>query len=96
MNPYPTCQNNILCFTKMKSILTLIDAQTGQVTYVSGIKKNSDLFIKMLKELSGQYRHAKNITLILDNYGIHKSQKVRAWLKQNPKCNLLFLPIYSP
>lgn len=36
-----------------------LDAQTGQVTYVSGIKKNADLFIKMLKELNGQYRHAK-------------------------------------
>ncbi|MDE9519900.1 IS630 family transposase, partial [Xenorhabdus bovienii] len=73
-----------------------LDAQTGQVTYVSGIKKNSDLFINMLKELNGQYRHAKNITLILDNYGIHKSRKVRAWLQQNPKFNLLFLPVYSP
>ncbi|MDE9565593.1 IS630 family transposase [Xenorhabdus bovienii] len=73
-----------------------LDAQTGQVTYVSGIKKNSDLFINMLKELNGQYRHAKNITLILDNYGIHKSRKVRTWLQQNPKFNLLFLPVYSP
>ncbi|CEK25243.1 transposase (fragment) [Xenorhabdus nematophila AN6/1] len=53
-----------------------LDAQTGRVTYVSGIKKNSDLFINLLKELNGQYRHAKNITLIVDNYGIHKSRKV--------------------
>ncbi len=54
-----------------------LDARTGQMTYVRGIKKNSDLFINMLKKLNSQYRSAKSITLILDNYGIHKSGKVR-------------------
>ncbi|ERT11096.1 hypothetical protein O185_21195 [Photorhabdus temperata J3] len=43
-----------------------------------------------------QYTHAESITLILDNYGIHKSWKIRALFKQNPKFNLLFLPVYSP
>ncbi|MCC8368460.1 IS630 family transposase [Xenorhabdus sp. PB61.4] len=73
-----------------------LDARTGQVIYVGGIKKNTDLFINMLEKINRQYRQAKSITLILDNYGIHKSQKVREWLKQNPQFNLLFLPVYSP
>ncbi|WP_391528947.1 IS630 family transposase [Photorhabdus akhurstii] len=73
-----------------------LNAQTEQVTYVKGIKKNSDLFIKMLDELNHQYPHAETLTLILDNYGIHKSQKVKEWLARHPKFTLLFLPVYSP
>ena len=39
---------------------------------------------------------AKTITLIVNNYIIHKSRKTALWLKQNPKFRLLFQPIYSP
>ncbi|MCT8342697.1 IS630 family transposase [Photorhabdus kleinii] len=73
-----------------------LNAQTGKVTYVKGTKKDSNLFIKMLDELNTHYPDAKTITLILDNYCIHSSQKVKHWLAQHPKFNLLFLPSYSP
>ncbi|CDM88006.1 conserved protein of unknown function [Xenorhabdus bovienii] len=73
-----------------------LNAKTKEITYVGGLRKNSDLFIKLLDTLNNQYVNAKTITLILDNYGIHKSQKVIAWLAKNPKFNLLFLPVYSP
>ncbi|WP_415843432.1 transposase, partial [Xenorhabdus thuongxuanensis] len=36
------------------------------------------------------------LSVILDNYGIHKSKKVREWLLNNPTVTLLFLPVYSP
>jgi transposase len=44
----------------------------------------------------GQYRRAKSIRLIVDNYIIHKSKKTQKWLSDNPKLKLLFLPVYSP
>jgi transposase len=50
----------------------------------------------MLEQLKRQYRRAKTITLIVDNYIIHKSQKTQRWLKKNPKFILLFQPVYSP
>ncbi|OCQ52103.1 Integrase core domain protein [Photorhabdus australis subsp. thailandensis] len=50
----------------------------------------------MLDELNHQYPRAETLTLILDNYGIHKSQKVKEWLARHPKFTLLFLPVYSP
>ncbi len=78
------------------SLAGCLNAQTKEITYVSGLRKNSDLFIKMLDELNRQHHRAKTITLILDNYSIHKSGKVMAWLAKNPKVNLLFLPVYSP
>lgn len=64
--------------------------------YVSGSSKSSDLFIKLLEALRRTYRRAKTITLVLDNYIIHKSQKVERWQEKNPKFRLLFLPVYSP
>lgn len=46
--------------------------------------------------LRRHYRRAKTITLILDNYIIHKSKQTEQWLKQNPKFRLIFQPVYSP
>lgn len=73
-----------------------LHAKTGKVSYVGSSSKNSELFIKMLEQLKRQYRRAKTITLIVDNYIIHKSKKTESWLKKNPKFILLFQPVYSP
>ena len=69
---------------------------TGRVHYVCGGSKSSDLFINLLETLRRTYRRAKTITLVLDNYIIHKSRKVERWLATNKKFRLLFLPTYSP
>lgn len=69
---------------------------TGRVHYVSGSSKSSDLFISLLETLRRTYRRAKTITLVADNYIIHKSRKVERWLEENPKFRLLFLSMYSP
>lgn len=73
-----------------------LHAGTGQVHYASGSSKNSDLFIHLLVMLKRTYRRAKTITLIIDNYVIHKSHKVEEWLENNKKFRLIFLPTYSP
>jgi len=73
-----------------------LHAKTGKVSYVGSDSKNSELFIAMLEQLKRQYRRAKTITLIVDNYIIHKSKKTQGWLEKNPKFILLFQPVYSP
>jgi transposase len=72
------------------------DIQTGKIFYTGYGRKNSQLFINMLEELKRHHHHAKTLTVILDNYSIHTSQLVKAWLEQNPTVTLLFLPVYSP
>ena len=47
----------------------------GKVSYIGGDSKDSSLFIRLLKHLKTTYRQAKTITLIVDNYIIHKSRK---------------------
>lgn len=69
---------------------------TGKVSYVGGNSKSSVLFISLLKHLKATYRRAKTITLIVDNYIIHKSRETQRWLKQNPKFRVIYQPVYSP
>ena len=69
---------------------------TGKVSYVGGNSKGSPLFISLLKHLKATYRRAKTITLIVDNYIIHKSRETLRWLKCNPKFRVIYQPVYSP
>lgn len=69
---------------------------TGEVSYVGGKSKGSSLFISLLKHLKATCRRAKTITLIVDNYIIHKSRETLRWLKANPKFRVIYQPVYSP
>ncbi len=69
---------------------------TGKVSYVGGNSKGSSLFIRLLKHLKATYRRAKTITLIVDNYIIHKSRETLRWLKANQKFRVIYQPVYSP
>lgn len=69
---------------------------TGKVSYVGGNSKSSALFISLLKHLKLTYRRDKPITLIVDNYIIHKSRETQRWLKENPKFRVIYQPVYSP
>lgn len=73
-----------------------LHSDSGKIHYISGSSKSSDLFISLLVTLRRAYRRAKTITLVLDNYIIHKSRKVERWLEKNTKFRLVFLPTYSP
>ena len=69
---------------------------TGKVSYVGSSSKNSGLFISLLQHLKSTYRRSKTLTLIVDNYIIHKSRETLRWLKRNPKFIVSYQPVYSP
>lgn len=72
-----------------------LHAGTERVDYVSGKSKNSELFIRMSRHLKSTYRRAKTITLIADDYIIHKSK--RRWNGWRETLNLLlFISIFTP
>lgn len=73
-----------------------LHAQTGQVVWVEWHAKNAELFIRLLAELCRRYRRAKTITLIADNYVIHKSAMTECFLRHHPKLRILFQPVYHP
>lgn len=73
-----------------------LHARTGKILWSEGPSKNTDLFLALLEHLRVRYRSARRIVLIVDNYRIHKSCLALAWLKHNPKFELLFQPTYHP
>ena len=73
-----------------------LHAHTGRLFWAEHHRKNSVLFLKLLEHLRRQYRRAKRIVLILDNYCIHTSRATERWLEKNPKFVLLFQPTYYP
>lgn len=52
----------------------------------------------MLDRLEEHYTRARfaNVSVVGDNYGIHKAKAVERWLAEHPRFELLFLPTYCP
>lgn len=73
-----------------------LHARTGRVLWQGHERKNSALFVDLLRLLKATYRRARRIVLIVDNYIIYKSRETRRWLAANPKFELLFQPAYHP
>lgn len=74
-----------------------MDAQTDRVIWAKADRKNSRLFIDLLKKLLVQYAGKRVIHVILDNFIIHSSQQTRLWLAEfGGKFCLHFLPPYCP
>jgi transposase len=74
-----------------------LDVRSGLVHVVQGERKHSGLFLALLERLLTLYPTARLIHVVLDNYGIHSSRRVRQWLgDRGQRIRLHFLPPYSP
>ena len=74
-----------------------LDAGTGRLTWVKSDRKNSLLFIALLRKLAGCNPKAEVIHMVLDNFKIHESKAARAAVKElNGRVALHFLPPYCP
>ena len=74
-----------------------MDATTDRIVWVKGQRKNSRLFIDLLKKLLTAYPGQQVIHVVLDNYIIHSSRQTKLWLTEyGRKFRLHFLPPYCP
>lgn len=74
-----------------------LNARTKELTVVEGVRKNSALFVAVLKALREDYPRARRIHVILDNYRIHTSQISQSALAGlGGRIVLHFLPPYCP
>ena len=74
-----------------------LDVRTHEIHWVEAEKKDSWLFLTLLKKLTVIYAKAKTIHVILDNYGIHKSNIIGIALAHFAcRVRLHFLPPYCP
>jgi transposase len=74
------------------------DVRTGTVHYCSGPRKTNQLFRDLLDTLELRYpaQHYDHVSVVVDNYKIHKAQAVGRWLAPHPRFELLWLPTYCP
>jgi transposase len=74
-----------------------LDVRTGQLHTTGAHRKGAALFCDLLGLLAAQYPRARCIHLIVDNYGVHKSDAVRRLLDRlQDRVVLHFLPPYCP
>jgi transposase/transcriptional regulator with XRE-family HTH domain len=52
-------------------------------------------FLKFLRRLDEAFPEPVPLHLVMDNYGTHKKQEVRTWLKKHPRFVLHFVPTSS-
>jgi transposase len=74
-----------------------LDVATGEIHWVEAAKKDTWLFMDLLKKLTVVYAKARVIHVVLDNYKIHKSAVVAIALSHfASRVRLHFLPPYCP
>lgn len=73
-----------------------LDERDGRLCWAGGERKNSALFIALLKKLLRRHAGMKRVHVILDNYTIHSSATTRRFIEGQPRLRLHFLPPYSP
>jgi transposase len=74
-----------------------LDVATGRIEHVAGERKNGLLFLATLGRLLKVHPQATTIHVVLDNFKIHGSKQVQAWMKQHGhRIRLHFLPPYCP
>lgn len=83
-----------LCSHKRLNTVAAIEPLLGTKIHATYDKNNADSFVDFLTKLENQTK--KNIILVLDNYPVHHSRKVKEYLEKKDKIFLKFLPTYSP
>lgn len=74
-----------------------LDVRTGRLHTTGAEKKNAALFCQLLWLLASQYRRARRVHLVVDNYGIHSAHLTRDTLATlGGRIVLHFLPPYCP
>lgn len=82
------------CSHKRINTIGAIEPLIGEKVIGNYDKNDTDSFIQFLTELESKTE--KNILLILDNYPVHHSNKVKSYLEKTGRISLKHLPAYSP
>ena len=74
------------------SLFAALDVATGTVIGECHHRHRSEEFVGFLKTIEAQVADGLDIHLILDNYGTHKTARVRRWLVAHPRFHVHFTP----
>lgn len=74
------------------SLFAALDVATGKVIGQLKRRHRSAEFLQFLKAIDASVPADLAIHLIMDNYGTHKTEKVRAWFAARPRYHVHFTP----
>jgi transposase len=74
------------------SLFAALDVATGKVIGQLKRRHRSAEFLQFLNTIDANVPADSEVHLIMDNYGTHKTEKVRAWFASRPRYHLHFTP----
>ena len=74
------------------SLFAALDVATGKVIGACHRRHRHQEFLRFLRLLEERLPKEQDVHLIMDNYGTHKTHKVRRWFAQHPRYHLHFTP----
>ena len=74
------------------SLFAALNVATGQVIGKCKRRHRAQEFLKFLDEVDGQLLGESEVHLVLDNYGTHKTPRVKRWFARRPRYHLHFTP----
>ena len=74
------------------SLFAALDVATGKVIGQLKRRHRSAEFLQFLNAIDAAVPTDQDIHLIMDNYGTHKTEKVRAWFTARPRYHVHFTP----
>src|SRR5690606_13811175 len=77
------------------TLFAALDVATGEDIGKLKRRHRSTEYLSFLRHIEQTVPDELDIHLILDNYGTHKSPKVKQWLLRHPRFHCHFTPTYS-
>jgi transposase len=74
------------------TLFAALEVATGHVIHDLMPRHRHQEFLKFMKAVERTVEPELEIHVILDNYATHKHEKVRRWLKRNPRVHFHFVP----
>jgi transposase len=74
------------------TLFAALDLATGKVIGELHRRHRSGEFLQFLRTIDQSVPSKLDIHLVMDNYGTHKTPKVRAWFARHPRFHLHFTP----
>jgi len=74
------------------TLFAALDVATGEVIGRLHRRHRAKEFLAFLKEIDREVPEDLDIHLVMDNYGTHKTEKVRAWFAARPRYHVHFTP----
>lgn len=77
------------------SLFAALDTKTGKVIAETHRRHRSIEFRKFLDRIDADVAADREVHLIMDNYGTHKTPLIRAWFAKRPRFHVHFTPTYG-